>query len=327
MLSFLLRRLAQLIPVWIGVSLIIFILIHAAPGDPIMVLLGDRATPEQIAQLRTAYGLDKPLTEQYVIFIGRLLKGDLGTSIHHRIPVAQLIADRLPRTLVLIVTSAVIAFIVGIITGTLSALYRGTWIDYIASFIAFFGVAAPSFWIGIMMIMIFALHLGWFPVLGAGEQSLTEALAAAWSGNAGPLKDYVRSLVMPALTNSFWMMALVMRLTRTNFLEQMELDYVRTAFAKGLGSTAVYMRHVFRNALNPIITVTAVQFGTVLSGAVVTESVFAWPGMGLLLIDSVFQRDYPVVQSVVILTALMFAFVNIVVDIAYAVLDPRIRYG
>lgn len=132
---------------------------------------------------------------------------------------------------------------------------------------------------------------------------------------------------MPALTNSFWMMALVMRLTRTNFLEQMELDYVRTAFAKGLGSTAVYMRHVFRNALNPIITVTAVQFGTVLSGAVVTESVFAWPGMGLLLIDSVFQRDYPVVQSVVILTALMFAFVNIVVDIAYAVLDPRIRYG
>ncbi|MBT9160026.1 MAG: Glutathione transport system permease protein GsiC [Dehalococcoidia bacterium] len=299
------RRLLLTIPVLIGVSLLVFSMVRLIPGDPATAIAGVHATPEFIEQIREEYGLDKPLHIQYSIFMGNLLRGDLGVSARTGRPVTTEIWDTFPNTVELTVASMVIASLIGIGAGVISATKRNSIFDNSSMLVALFGVSIPVFWLGLMLMLLFAVILGWFPATGRGT---------------------ISHLILPAITLGTASAAIIARMTRSSMLEVLHRDFIITARAKGLREQIVVYKHALKNALIPVVTIIGLQLGTLLGGAVLTETVFAWPGVGRLMVDSIMARDYPVVQGAVLLLALTFVFVNLFVDILYSFLDPRIRY-
>jgi peptide/nickel transport system permease protein len=300
-----LRRLWSTLTVAVGVAAVIFVLLHLS-GDPVALLVPADAPPEVMQDTRRALGLDRPLPQQFVIYLSRAARGDLGTSLRHNRPVAQLIGERLPRTMVLAVTALALAIVVAIPAGIVSALRRGTLVDRLAMVLAVAGQAVPIFWLALMLIWLFAVRLEWLPVFGSGT---------------------LAHLVLPAVSLSTIVLGRLARLVRSSMLEVLEQDYVRTARAKGLGETSVVWRHALKNASIPIITVIGLQLAQLLGGAVVTETIFAWPGVGVLAAEAVFNRDFPVVQGVTLVISLIFVGANLAVDLAYVALNPRIRLG
>ena len=308
MIGYIARRLLGLVPVLFGVTLIVFLMTWVTPGDPVLAIIGEAAQgigSEQLEELRTAYGLDRPLPVQYADYIGGLLQGDLGTSIRSRQQVIDEIMLRLPATLQLTLAGMGVALLIGLPLGILAAIYRRTFIDYTAIVVALAGVSIPVFWSGLILMIIFSLNLGWLPASGMGT----------W-----------QHLVMPAVAIGFSSSAFIARITRSNMIETLRQDYVRTAHAKGASATRVHLRHAFRNALLPVVTVVGLQFGGLLGGAVLTETVFAWPGVGRMLVDAIRTRDLPLIQGTVLFIALIFMLINLLVDLSYAALNPKIRY-
>jgi len=303
---FLLKRLGGAFVLLIGTTIVVFLLLHIVPGDPAEVMLGETATPVAVAQLRHALKLDRPLPEQYVNYMSQLVHGDLGTSIRAGAPVLDVIGVRLPATLELASAATLIAVGVGIPVGVLSAVRRGGLTDTVAFVVSLVGQAMPGYWLGLILITVFSVWLGWLPVSGSGS---------------------VAHLVLPAVTLAAFMIGLIVRLTRSTALEVLQEDYVRTARAKGLAEGVIMRRHVLRLVLIPVVTVVGIQVGTILGGAVVTETLFAWPGIGSLTVLAVTQRDYPVVQALVLISAVGFVLINLFVDVLYGYLDPRISYG
>jgi peptide/nickel transport system permease protein len=306
-------RLLMLIPLLLGVSLVTFVLIHVAPGDPISVQFGldmQDLEPETIERIRQELGLNEPLPVQYLHYLGNLLKGDMGTSLATKTPVAREIFDRFPATIQLAVAAMTIVLLLSIPLGILSALKRGSLVDYACMGGALLGVSMPNFWFGIMLILLFTLKLDWLPSAGRGEGLL----------------GVLQSLIMPALTLGTGMMGLVTRIMRSSMLEVLGQDYILTAHAKGLAPWRVVVQHGLRNALIPVVTIVGVQFAGLLSGTVIVETIFAWPGLGRLAVNAIWRRDYPVIMGTVLIFAVIFLLVNLTVDILYTVVDPRIRY-
>jgi ABC-type dipeptide/oligopeptide/nickel transport system permease component len=290
------------------VTLLVFAMLWVTPGDPVLALSGESAqgiSREALEELRRAYGLDRPWYVQYGDYLRNLLRGDLGESVRSRQPVSQEIISRFPATLQLTVAGMGFAVVVGLGLGLLAAIYRHTWIDYAAVLLALLGVSIPVFWVGLVLMIIFALQLGWLPASGIG----------GWY-----------HLVLPAVTIGFASSAFIARIARSSMLETLRQDYVRTAKAKGLGGVSVNLKHAFRNALLPVVTVVGLQFGGLLGGAVLTETVFAWPGIGRMLVDAIRARDLPLIQGTILFAAVIFTFINLIVDLTYALLNPKIRY-
>ena len=307
MWSFITRRLIILVPVVIGVSFLVFTAMYVLPGDAVDSMLAERgASAEELARLRSQLGLDQPFLVQYGRFIARLVTGDLGSSIVTGRPVAEQIASQLPATIELTLASLLIAVAVGVPLGVIAAVKRGTWIDSLSMVVALIGVSMPNFWLGLLLILTFSLQLGWFPAAGTGD----------W-----------RYLVLPAITLGFSGVAIIARITRSSLLEVIHADYVRTARSKGLRPSTVIVKHAMRNSMASVMTVIGLQFGALLGGSVVVETVFGWQGIGFLTVSGIQRADFPLVQVTVMLAALAFVVVNLLVDVTYSLLDPRIRYG
>jgi ABC-type dipeptide/oligopeptide/nickel transport system permease component len=304
--AYVLRRLVLAVPTLVGVTLVVFALIRLVPGDPARLVLGLQASEEEVQRLRVQLGLDQPLPVQYARFLARLLQGDLGRSVVTGEPVLREIGARLPATVQLAVTSTVVATLAGVAAGVVSATRQYSWWDYAVMTVALFGISLPVFWLGLMLMLLFSVHLRWLPAGGYGTPA---------------------HLVLPTVTLAAFSVAIIARMTRSSLLEVLHQDYVRTAWAKGLSSRAVVLRHALKNALIPVVTVIGLQFGGLLGGAILTETVFAWPGMGRLLVGAIVARDYPVVQGTVLVFAALFTLVNLAVDVLYAYVDPRIHYG
>ncbi|MDR7555755.1 MAG: ABC transporter permease [Armatimonadota bacterium] len=303
---YLLRRLGLAVPTLLGVTVVVFALIRLIPGDPARLILGLQASEEEVQRLRVELGLDRPLYVQYARFFARLLRGDLGYSAVTREPVIGEIGSRLPATVQLAVSSIVVATLVGMAAGVLSATRQYSAVDYVVMTVALFGVSLPVFWLGLMLMLLFSVYLNWLPAGGYGTPA---------------------HLVLPTVALAAFSIAIIARMTRSSLLEVFTQDYIRTARAKGLHGRVVILRHALKNALIPVITVIGLQFGALLGGAILTETVFAWPGMGRLLVSAITARDYAVVQGVVLVFAGLFTLVNLVVDVLYAYVDPRIHYG
>ncbi|MFN7950116.1 MAG: nickel ABC transporter permease [bacterium] len=306
MRSFVLRRLATSIPVVVGVVTLVFALIHLVPGDPVDAMLGETAMPAQRDELRKALGLDRPILVQYAHFVGGLARGDLGTSFRRATPVSELLAERYPATFQLTLAAMIVATLVAMPLGVLAALRARSWIDHGSSAVALLGVSIPNFWLGPMLILLFAIRLDWLPVSG---------------------RDGLANLVLPALTLGLGLTGILTRMTRSSLLETLSEDYIRTAKAKGLSPAVIVWKHAMRNALIPIVTLMALQFGALLAGSVITETIFSWPGVGKLLLEGIRARDYPVVQGVVLTIALTYVAVNLLTDLVYAWVNPGIRFG
>jgi peptide/nickel transport system permease protein len=312
---FLARRLLHLGPVLLGVSLIVFLVLHLAPGDPAEVMLGANANKEDLARLRTQLGLDQPLYVQYLTWISHVARGDLGRSLWMKRPVLGEVLERFKATLLLTGSALLLSTLGGIALGIASATRANSLLDRLSGVASLFGASMPVFWLGIVLMVIFSLWLGWLPASG---------MYAPYGG--GGLRDLFAHLVLPAVTLAAASVTIIARLTRATMLETLGQDYVRTARAKGLGERMVVWRHALKNALIPIVTVVGVQAGYLLGGAVLTETVFAWPGVGTLVVQGILARDMPLVQGGVLVIALSFVLVNLAVDILYAVIDPRIHY-
>ena len=305
MTRFLARRLVLTIPVLLGVATLVFSLIHLIPGDPAQAMLGEAASPEDIADLRQRLGLDRPLVEQYGSFLRGVLQGDLGTSLRTSQPVTTMIAERMPATFELAAAAMVFAIGVAMPLGMAAAVWRGTGVDHGAMTLALLGISIPNFWLGPLLAIVFAVELGWLPVSGRGT----------WA-----------HLVLPAISLGAALAAILARMTRATLLEELREQYVQAARARGASRFRAVARHAFRNSLIPVVTLIGLQFGAVLTGAVITETIFAWPGIGRLLIQSIGFRDYPLVQGCILLIAITYVGVNLLTDLFYGVLDPRIRY-
>jgi len=303
-----------MVPVLLVVATVGFFLIYLTPGDPAGVMLGPDATPEDLERLRRIMGLDQPLAIQLALWYGRMLQGDLGYSIFLHRPVLQAIAERLEPTILLTALSLLIAMAIGIPAGVVAAVRRNSWLDHLSMGIALFGVSVPNFWLGLNLILFFSVYLGLFPV--AGYVPVGESVHGA-----------LRSLTLPAITLGFSASALIARMTRSSMLEVLGQDYVRTARAKGNEEHVVILRHALRNAMIPTVTVIGLALGGLLSGAIVTETVFALPGVGRLVISSVLRRDYPVVQGVLMFLAAIYVLANLLIDVLYVYLDPRVKYS
>jgi len=334
MTRYLLRRLLAMVPVFFGVLLVVFVISRLTPGDPAVVMLGEKATPEAVARLREVLGLNDPLPVQFLKYLGRALQGDFGRSIQSNERVLVDLATRFPATIELTFAAMLLASTAGVATGVLAALRQHSWFDGLSMFIALFGFSMPIFWLGIMLILLFAWLLGWFPISGRLDYTIELAhisnfylLDAVLSRNWPALSNALQHLVLPAVALSTVPLAIIARMTRSSLLEVLRQDYVRTARAKGLAEQVVVLRHALRNASIPVITVIGLNVGSLLGGAILTETIFAWPGVGRLVVDAIFARDYPVVQGAVVMIALVFVIVNLIVDLSYAYLDPRIRYG
>ena len=304
MSRYLLRRLLLTIPVLIGVATLVFALIHFIPGDPAQVMLGEGATPEDVAQLRTRLGLDRPLLVQYGSFLNGVVRGDLGVSLRNDQPVMKQILERMPATAELAFAAMAVAVLIALPLGIVAAVWRGTWVDHAAMTLSLVGISVPNFWLGPLMAIVFAVELGWLPVGGSGT---------------------LAHLVLPSITLGAALAAILARMTRASLLEELSEPYVLAARAKGVSRTRAVLHHAFRNSLIPIVTILGLQFGVVLTGAVITETIFAWPGIGRLLIQSISFRDYPTVQGCVLLIAITYVGVNLITDLTYGFLDPRIR--
>jgi ABC-type dipeptide/oligopeptide/nickel transport system permease component len=307
MTRFLAVRLTSFVPVVVGVSILVFLMLHLVPGDPVSALVGDApVSAADRERLREQYGLNDPLYVQYGRFVVNALQGDLGRSLRSKRPVIDEIADQFPQTIELALAAIAFAVVLGVTLGVIAATHHQTWIDTLCSVISLLSVSMPSFWLGLMLIFTFALGLGWLPATGQGG---------------------IERLVLPALTLGWFAAAIIARLVRSSMLEVLRQEYVNTARAKGLRESVVIYRHALRNALIPTITMVGIQFGTLLGGAVIVETVFARQGLGRLIVTGILQKDFPVVQGGVLITALVYVVANFLVDLAYAALDPRIRVG
>ncbi|MGI8475877.1 MAG: ABC transporter permease [Thermomicrobiales bacterium] len=334
MARYVLRRLLLAVPILLGISLIVFAMLHSAGGDPAELKLGARADAASIARVRHEMGIDRPLATQYLDFVSQAVVGDLGRSYRSNAPVADEVIARFPATIELAVASILLGAAVGLAAGTISAIRRNSWFDYASTFGALLGVSIPTFWLGLLLIIVFGVWLRWLPLSGrvdprlGADPSAHFLIAGALVHRDWPiLKDALRHIVLPALTLAGWPASIIARMTRASLLEAMDQDYVRTARAKGLTENVVVRRHAFRNACIPILTVVGLELGGLLGGAVVTETVFSWPGVGKLTADAIAARDYQVTQGVVLLLGAVFVGLNLLVDVAYAWLDPRVRYG
>jgi peptide/nickel transport system permease protein len=306
MRSYLLRRVGQSAVTLAGVSVLVFVILRVVPGDPAKMLLPEGAPQSAVDALNRHLGLREPLWTQYAIFLRSVVRGDFGQSFQYRSPALQVVVERLPATLQLTLAAMALTVVAGVSIGILAAVRRGTGYDYAGTMLAVLGQSLPNFWLGIMLVLLFGVTLRWLPTSGF----------EGW-----------RYLILPSVTLAAFPTALVARLTRSSLLEILNRDYIRTGRAKGLAERVVVLRHALKNATIPVLTVIGLQIGTLLGGAVITESVFAWPGMGKLTVDAIFFRDFPVVQTILILSATIFVLINLVVDLLYTVLDPRIRYG
>lgn len=306
MLPYVIRRLLVAIPLLLVVSIVVFLLMAATPGDPAVLMAGMEATPENVLKLRTQFGLDRPLPQQYLVFLQNIFRGDLGRSYATYLPVTDELGRAWPATIELATAAMAISLAIGLPVGIITAVRRGGWIDQIVRIIVLLSVSMPIFWLGLLFIYAFAVQLGWFPTSGRGT---------------------LAHLVLPSVSLATFSLAMIVRLTRSSMVEVLSEDYVRTARAKGLNAWAVVIRHGLANALIPVVTIVGLQFGQLLAGAVLTETVFNWPGLGRLLVTAVFARDYPTIRAAILLIAAMFIIVNLLVDMLYAALDPRIRFA
>src|ERR1044072_3626516 len=305
MTQYILRRLIQMIPITFGILTLVFSLIHLIPGDPALQIAGEGARPEDIIAVHKALGLDEPLLKQYVHYLVRIVHGDLGKSFHTGDPVVKEIAERYPATIQLALGEMFVALLVAFPLGIISAIYRNSWIDNVARFFALIGVSMPSFWFGPLLIITFAINREWFPVSGREEG--------------------LKSLVLPAVTMGLALAAILTRMIRVSVAEELNQLYMTTAIAKGVTRMKAIFRHALKNALIPVITVLALQFGSLLTGAIITEQIFSWPGLGRLLITSISNRDYPQVQASILVIALTYIMVNFASDLLYGIVDPRIK--
>jgi len=307
MLTWILRRVLAVVPVLFGVTLAVFSMLFLVPGDPVKMMLAEFVTnPDQVAQMRAQLHLDEPILQQYGRFVANAARGDLGTSIRSRRPVTTEIGENVASTAQLAVAAMLVAVAVGVPLGLLAALSRNSWLDVTSMGTALLGVSMPSFWLGLLLIFVFSLHLAWFPATGGGD---------------------LQHLVLPSITLGTIAAAIIARLTRSSMLEVLGQDYVRTARAKGLGGYSVVARHALKNALIPIITIFGLQFGNLLAGAVIVETVFSRPGLGRLIVGGILSKDFPLVQGTVLFVATVYVLINVLVDVAYAYADPRIRLG
>ena len=307
MLRYIAGRVLAIAPVLLGVTLAVFSMLFLIPGDPVKMMLAEFVTnPDQIAQMRSQLHLDEPILKQYGRFVGNAVRGDLGVSIRSRRPVIREILENLASTVQLAVASMGVAVGLGVTLGLLAALLRNSWLDLGSMLVALFGVSMPSFWLGLLMIFAFSLYLSWFPATGGGD---------------------LAHLVMPMCTLGMIASAIIARLTRSSMLEVLGQDYIRTARAKGLAGWAVVIRHGLKNALIPIVTIFGLQFGNLLAGTVIVETVFSRPGLGRLIVGGILSKDFPLVQGVILFVAVGYVVINLLVDVAYAFFDPRIRYG
>ncbi len=320
MFGFIAARLVTAVFILLGIVVLNFILIHAAPGDPAAVMAGEAGAADEkfLADLRTQFGLDQPFTVQLWNYVSGVIQLDLGFSYRQQMPVAQLIWDRLPATLLLTSTAFVISIVIGVIAGVLAAQMQGTWWDTVISTVALLFYATPLFWVALMASLVFSVFLGWLPGFGY------ETIGANYTGLARVL-DIGTHLILPASTLGLFFTAIYMRMTRASMLEVSRLDFVKTARAKGLRSSVIQRRHILRNALLPVITLAGLQAGQIVGGAVLTETVFAWPGIGRLMFEAINQRDYNVILGVFFISAAMVLLFNLITDLLYGVVDPRIR--
>ncbi len=331
MLAYILRRIMIMIPTLLGVTVIVFLMLHATPGDPAELLLGERATTESLEQLREHLGLNEPLHVQYGMFLSRLLKGDLGETIWTRQKVWTEVKQRFPATIELSLVALFISCFAGMILGIISATKQYSLFDYASMIGALAGVSMPIFWLGLVFMLIFSLNLGWLPLsgrlsIGVDLEVITNfyILDAVLTGNWPAFKDAVWHIIMPAVTLSTIPTAIVARMTRSAMLDVLRQDYIKTAKAKGLSQLKVIFKHALRNAMIPVVTTIGLQFGVLLGGAILTETIFAWPGVGKWMYDAVMQRDYMVIQGGTLFIAGLFVVINLCVDVLYAVINPRI---
>ncbi|MEG4943465.1 ABC transporter permease [Microcoleus sp. F4-D5] len=335
MAKYILKRLLGLLPVLFGITLLVFIFLHLIPGDPATVLLGERGTPEQVEMLRARLGLNQPLPLQYLAFLWSLIRFDLGNSIISGIPIIDEITSRWPATFELSVVAMLVALVIGIPAGIVGAVRKNSWLDNLAMSGSLIGVSLPVYWLGLMLIYLFAVYLKWLPPsgrisvdLGFGFKSITGVyvLDALLRLDLAALRDAIAHLILPALTLGTIPLAIIARITRSAMLEVLSQDYIRTARAKGLPEYWVILKHALKNAFLPIVTTIGLQFGTLLSGAILTETIFSWPGIGSWIYTGILTRDYPIVQGGVIFVSVTFVLINLAVDISYAFFDPRIQY-
>lgn len=332
MLSFLVRRLLTLIPTVFGISVLVFLMIHLVPGDPAEMMLGERASQQALQELREQLGLDKPLHVQYGRFVLRLVQGDLGRALRTNEKITTEIAERFPATVELALAAMVFAVTFGMLAGVISATRQYSVFDYSSMLLSLVGVSMPIFWLGLILMIIFSLNLGWLPLSGRLShnvyiQTITglHLIDGLVTGNWKGFRDALWHIIMPAFTLSTIPMAIIARITRSSMLEVLRQDYIRTAKAKGLPPRLVHYKHALKNALIPIITVIGLQFGILLGGAILTETIFAWPGIGLWLLNAVYARDFNAVQGGTMLIATTFVSINMIVDLLYAWINPRIK--
>ncbi len=332
---YILKRLFQLIPVLLGISLLVFAFLHLIPGDPAVTMLGDRATPDALERLRERMDLNRPLPLQYFSFLGNLLTFDLGTSIFTGVPISKEIMLRWPATFELSVVAMLIALVIGIPAGVIAAVRKNSAVDNLTMSASLLGVSMPVYWLGLLLVYLFAVNLQWLPPsgriginVGYDFEPITGFFIfdALIQGNFKALGDVVSHLILPAVTLSTIPLAIIARITRSAMLEVLSQDYIRTARSKGLKEFWVIGKHALKNAMLPVVTIVGLEFGTLLGGAILTETIFSWPGIGKWIYEGILQRDYPVVQGGVVFVAFIFVLVNLLVDISYAFLDPRIQY-
>ena len=324
MKSYIARRLLQLIPVLLGIAVISFLLLHIIPGDAASVLLGQEASPEEIERLQKNLGLDRPLYEQLINYLINIVQLDFGSSIFRGEEVIDIIAVALPATLELAVVAMIISLVISVPLGILAAVKHNTIFDYFSMFFAQLGISMPVFWMGVLFILIFSVQLGVLPSFGRAAPLSDSFITLVTSGNAEPIFTSLRHLFLPALSLGVMGSALITRMIRSTMIEVLDMDYIRTIRAGGTSERLVVMKYAFKNALLPVITIVGLQFGNLLGGAIVTETIFGWPGLGSLVISSISQRDFPIVQGVVLTIALLFALVNLIVDLLYAKINPKI---
>ncbi|MFZ7944765.1 ABC transporter permease [Neobacillus sp. 19] len=334
MLTYTVRRILALFPVLIGMTLVVFAIIHAIPGNPAQVILGQRATKEAIANLTAQLGLDKPWYIQYFDYIKSLLQGDLGVSLETRLPINQEIWPYLAATLELTIVAMIIAIIIGVNAGIISAWFSNSWFDYIAMVLALIGVSMPIFWLGLMEQWAFSIELGWLPT--TGREDVRDPITAITNlymidtllqGRFDQFVTVIKHIILPSIALATIPMAIIARMTRATMLEVMKSDYIRTARAKGLRMFWVVYKHSLKNAIIPVLTVIGLQTGLLLGGAILTETIFSWPGIGRYLYDAIGYRDYPVIQSGILIIAAIFVLINLIVDLLYVFVDPRIKYS
>lgn len=332
MLSYIIKRLLWAIPTLLGVSILVFSMVHLAPGDPALVMLGEKASAESVAALKEQMGLNKPLYEQYLMFVTNAMQGDFGISLNSGEPVVDEFMERFPATVELSLFAMFFAVIAGLFAGIISAVKRYSFFDYAAMGTALAGVSMPVFWLGLMMIYFFSVQLGWLPVSGRlGYEFDIDHVTGLYlidsllANDTEAFFNALKHLVLPAIALGTIPMAIIARMTRASMIEVLKEDYIRTAKAKGCSKMQVIMVHALKNALLPVLTVIGLMVGTLFAGAILTEMTFSWPGIGKWLVNAVYQRDFPIIQSTTLIIATMFIIVNLIVDLLYAVVNPKIR--